>query len=362
MKITKLLVLVLACVFALTGVQVQAQVATKVAWYVLPTSLPDVTTLEFGTARENWLTPLSMGIAPTTSTRVGNVTAIEVRDVFSSEDICVSTNALWRGKFDPGSLYAGMYGQREYGTAIGVALNGMMNIDGVSYRVVCDKVQLLDNQSSFSGLTNSVSRIGIRKGPDGKLFTADDVIVKTGSGTNLVDAVVIIGGRIGALVNNQTDITALDTQITPAGANVFFEYSFNGSKGVGRTRLYPLGGIPDYTNRFAFFKMPIGMLFSVVGPAGSGPFTIESARKLEGAWTTVTTTGTEGSSVYLPYTWNPTNNYGFVRGNGPNSLISRLAGPMVQLSVAEIESEPVLTSRENIPWVPVSDELAQDRP
>lgn len=321
MKINKLLVL--ALVISLTSVltpRTQAQVATNVEWYVLPTTLPDTIHLEFGTARDNWLVPLAMGISPTTGSRIGNVTAIEVRDVFEVPDMCVCTNAglkLWRGTFGPSAPYATMTGSRIYGTAYGIPRFGMISISGVSQRTLCDKIPLLNNQSSFAALSYSVSRIGILKGPDGKLFTADDLYLKNGeSGTTMVDAVLVIGSRLGAMANSLTDIDTINGLITTNGAKVTFEYYFNGgSKGGKTVMLYPTGAIPNNTNRFAFFGTPNGMLFSVVGPPGSGPFRIESARRVDGVWNLETTTGTEGSSVFLKYTRNPTNDVGFVRGN-----------------------------------------------
>ncbi len=319
MKKHKLLAIVLTASLAIIlGNRASAQVATNVDWYILPTTLPDTIHVEFGTARDNWLVPLSMGVSPTTGSRIGNVTAIEVRDVFEVPDMCVCTNAglkLWRGVFNPSSPYATMTGSRIYGTAYGIPRGGQMNMSGVSQRTLCDKVPLLNNQSSFSLLSYSVSRIGILKGADGKLFTTDDTYLKNGEpGTNMVDAVLIIGSRLGAVANSQTDIDAINNLVTTNGANVTFEYYFNGTfKGAKSVALYPTGGVPSSMNRFAHFFTPEGILFSLVGPPNSGPLGIQSTRRLDGAWVYTTMTGSEGSSVLFKFTGNPTNDMGFVR-------------------------------------------------
>jgi len=319
MKNKSLTLVALIATFGLITFCAHAQIATKVSWHILPTTLPDTIHLEFGTARDNWLTPLSMGTAPTTGTRIGNATAIEIRDVFEVPDMCVATNAglkFWRGTFGPPAPYSNMTGSRIYGTAIGVGMNGMISLSGISQRTLCDKLPLLNNQSAFTGLGYSVSRIGIQKGPDGILFNNDDVILKTGqSGTNLVDAVVLIGTRLGANANSLTDIEAINTLVTTNGARITFEYYFNNSaKGSGTAMLYPAGSIPNEMCHMHYFSVtPDRVLFSLIGPTNSGPFTIHSARAVTGPWSQITTTGTEGSSVYFQFTGNSTNDQGYVK-------------------------------------------------
>lgn len=353
-KIASITGLIALCCVAQTQSTI-AQEATNVSWYILPTTLPDTTTPEFGTARDNWLTALSMGIAPTTASRLTGPTAIEVRDCFDVGDICVATAAgtkLWRGTFDPSGVFAGMTGMRVYGTAIGVAEGGQLKLSGISYRALCDRIPALNNQSSFDGLTYSVSRIGIRKGSDGVLFTADDEIVKSGSGESMVDAVVLIGARIGAVANNANNVATIDNAVTADGAKLTFEYFYNNSsKGQASVMLYPLGKIPNNTNRWATFKTPNGMLFTIVGPPGSGPVELLAARNVLGPWTSVTVNGTEGSSVFHVFTRNPTNDMGFVKINGMFQYPSAMQ-PMAIKAVGAFKDGPVLPA--------ATDDLDQD--
>ena len=293
------------------------QLATNVSWYFYPCSLPNTITPEFGTARDNLLTGIEFGGLLDTGSRVGNPAGIEIRSTFDSSDMTVSsTNYLWRGMFHSPAPYATQYGQRLYCPVLLVGNGGKVCMDHLQYRVTCG-VALLGNESSLAGLGYSVSRVGILAGPDGILFTPDDIIVKSGSGTNLVDAIAFIGGRIGALVNQPSDYNALDSAIGTNGAFVSFEYQFVSATNtlIGRTtvQLYPHGGIPNYNTVYLEpFIGPNGVLFSVVGPPGALP-TIKTARQVAGTWSIATTSATEGSSVFTYFTRNPTNDTGFVR-------------------------------------------------
>ena len=294
------------------------QLATNVSWYFYPCSLPNTVTPEFGTARDDLLTGIEFGGPLATGSRVGNPTGIEIRSTFDSSDMTVSsTNTLWRGGFNPLAPYATQYGERLYCPVLLVGNGGKVCMDGLQYRVTCG-VALLGNESSLAGLGYSVSRVGILAGPDGILFTDDDIIVTNGSGTNLVDAIAFIGGRIGALVNQSSDYNALDAAIGTNGAFVSFEYQFvsatNTLIGGTTVRLYPRGGIPSYgTAQFEPFVGPNGVLFSVVGPPGVLPTTIETARQVTGPWSAATTSATEGTSVFMRFTRNSTNDMGFAR-------------------------------------------------
>lgn len=335
---------------------VHAQVATNVDVYILPTTLPDTIHPEFGTARDNWLTAIIMAIKPTTGSRVGDVTAIEVRDVFEVPDVCVSTTAgtnLWRGVFNPPAPYTTMTGSREYATGAFVPKGGQMNLSGVSQRTLCDRVQLLNNQSAFTTNTYSVSRIGVFKGSDGKLGTADDIFLRNGeAGTILVDMIVLIGSRLGASANSQININDLNTAVTTNGAIATFEYYFNGVlMGSANTMLYQSGGIPDNTNHVVLFWMPAGALFSLVGPPGSTPFLYKWTRDVDpqfATWTTANAAATEGSSAFVKY---DIKERAYV--NAPNGRITvfKVNRP------AQVATASSLTV--DIPWA--KDDLDQDR-
>jgi hypothetical protein len=294
------------------------QLATNVSWYFYPCSLPNNVTLEFGTVRDNLLTGIEFGGSLDTGSRVGNPAGIEIRSTFDSTDMTVSsTNHLWRGVFNPPAPYASQYGQRLYCPVLLIGNGGKVCMDDIQYRVACG-VALLGNESSLTGLGYSVSRVGILAGPDGILFTDDNTFLNSGeSGTNLVDAIAFIGGSIGALINQPSDYNALNAAIGTNGAFVSFEYQFasatNTLTGGTTVWLYPRGGIPNYnTVQFGFFIGPNGVLFSVIGPPGVLPMTINTSRCVRGPWSTATTSATEGTSVFEYFTHNPRDDMGFV--------------------------------------------------
>ncbi len=311
---------------ATLGNQVQAQIASSVKFYFYPTVLPNSdNTLEFGTARDNLLTGIKYGgkSFTTSGSRVGtslnNVTAIEIRNVFDVRDILVSsTTNLWRGQFNPTSPFNHQYGNRAYAPVLIIGQDGKVCFDRLSYKVSCGSMPSLGYISSLTGLSNSISRIGINAGSDGILFTADDNIVSSGSGTNLYDAIAFIGGRIGALANSQADKNTVNGYLnTPSW--ISWDYYFSGltnvQSGSITVPLYKGGQIPwdAQYNRLVPFLSPNGVLFSVVGQPGSPAMNLLGSRNVNGPYNLVTTNATEGTSVFWSFTQNPTNDYGFYR-------------------------------------------------
>ena len=321
-----LIVVGLLCLATL-GTQAQAQqIASEVKFYFYPTVLPNSdNTYEFGTARDSLLTGIKFGGSSftTSGSRVGtnlnNVTAIEIRNVFDATDILASSSTnLWRGQFNPSSPFNNQYGNRAYAPVLIIGQNGKVCLDRLSYMVGCGSMPSLGYNSSLSGLSYSVSRIGINAGPDGILFTADDQIVNSGSGTNLCDAIAFIGGRIGALADNQGQINTVNGYLNTS-TWVSWSYYFTGPTNVQSgsitVPLYQGGQIPwdAQYNRLVPFIGPNGVLFSVIGHPGSPAMNLLGSRKVTGPYATVTTNATEGTSAFWFFTRNPTNDYGFYR-------------------------------------------------
>ena len=342
-KITCRLLVGALCLLAL-GPQTAAnaqQLASRVDFYLLPTVLPNSdNTLQFGTVRDALLLAIKQGAQTfaTAGTRVGtnanNIVAYGIRGVFDATDIAASTTTnLWMGHFNPAAPANTQYGNRPYEVVLAIARNGKVCSDRFSYTVSCGAIPGLGYSSSLSGLSNSVSRIGINAGPDGVLFTPDDVIANSGAGTNLYDAVVFIGGRCGALINSQSDMDNLNSYLsTPTW--IRWDYYFNGATNVSHASatcpLYQGGQIPWNTryNEIVPYIGPLGVLFSVVGQAGSTNMTLLGSRKAQGPYVTVTTTATEGTTAFWSFTRNATNDYGFYRLQGSN--VTRTAyGPVV---------------------------------
>lgn len=331
MKKHKLLAIVLTASLAIIlGNRASAQVATKVKFYTYPVSLPDVTQIDFGTARDNLMSQLEDARITSTQSRVGRPTGLEIRTVFETGDMTVSTNSIWRSIFNPPG-YTNVTGQRIYCPWIVVGEDGQVALHQFEYTILSDMISLLNNSSSLNGLDYSVSRRGVKKGSDGILFTPDDIVIKSGAGSQLVDAVVFIGGRVGAFVVNPGDIDYIDGQITPAGMHITFENRYVSPSGTKSSRsmvmVYPQDGIPNYTNTFQHFPTPVGWLFSVVGPAGSVPFELKSSRNVTGPWMLVNAAATEGSSAFVEYIGDSGTNKAFASKNDQPVITTSFAAP-----------------------------------
>jgi len=294
--------------------------AMSVAFFYYPMAMPDAVLNgpDFGTTRDNFNSGVILGNLVTRS-RTNGPTSIEIRDTWDANDITVSTITnlfLWRGMTNPPAPFNMQHGSRGYCPVLAVATNVMISLNSFSYRVTSG-VALLGNQSSLAGLPYSVSRIGIRRGQDGILGTADDEILKAGeSGTNMVDAILFIGGRVGAGIASMDDYTALNAEIGAAGTWATFEYDITTPgmtfKGMRTVNIYQGGKIPVSANRVTPFIGLRGVLLSVVGPQGMAPITLMSARHLTGPWLPLTSNAVEGTSEFLAYTGHITNDYGFV--------------------------------------------------
>jgi YD repeat-containing protein len=286
-----------------------ASIATAISWYFYPTSLPNSdSTTEFPIARDILLNGICLGGPLSTHSRVGNPTGIEIRQVFDASDMTVATNNyLWRGNFNPPAPYATQHGQRVYCPVLLIGQNGKVSLDRLQYQVTCG-VTVFNNQSSLTGLPYSVSRIGIQAGADGVLFTPDDILITSGSGTNLVDAIAFIGARIGALINQPAGLDALNSAIGPSGVFMTFNYEFAAPTGPlnGNTTLwlYPQNLIPTAFNSIVPFIGPNGILFSIVGPANSTAMTLKSASNIAGPWAIETTSAVEGTSSFIYFNTN----------------------------------------------------------
>ncbi len=342
---------------------VNAAIATNVAWSSYACSLPNanlftnssstnVSALDFGTARDNFSKGVIFGQGLDTHSRVGMPTGIELRRVFDVGEFAVgttSTNPIWRGVLNPPAQYTNQFGNRVYEPKFLRGIGGKVTLDRLQYRVTSG-LALLGNQSTLAGLGYSVSRVGIQAGTDGILFTPDDIILTNfESGTIEVDAIWFVGARVGVVVNNQGDLNLLNTEIGTNGTWVTFDYSFVAATNltlhsITTDMLYPLGMIPMSAYRQTQFVGPNGVINSVVGPAGLAPMTLKSARSLTGPWSLVTATATEGTSSFLSFTGNPTNDVGFWWLQTNSVSATMIAGPAIAkvstLSSAKLVSSP----------------------
>lgn len=303
-------------------------VAPHVSWYAFPSSGPNDQVLS---SFPLWRDTLGNGLALfagnpiATSSRVYNPAGVEIKDEFEEGDATIpnpsSTNHLWRAQLDPWwpQSYVDQKGSHTYCPILVVGNGVKIALAGLSYRVHDDK-SILDNKSSLVTNSYSVSRIGIIAGPSGDIFGNDAIIVKTGAGTNLVDAIFFIGARFGVWVNGQQGIDDFNAYIPCWGDQIRFDYSYtwttNDTTMVQTfekvVTLYKQDQIPLCTAKMEYFPTPIGMLFSLVAAEWTD-YTTWTSRKATGPWMQKSATTTTGWSWEWTYTRNPTNDCGYVK-------------------------------------------------
>jgi hypothetical protein len=287
-----------------------AQLATNVEVYLYTTSVPYASG-DMGITRDNLMEGLKSGgvkLPVYTGSRVEDPTAFEIRQSFDTGDIATSTNGmlLWRGTTNmPGP--GPQYGNQVVCLAIFIGIGGQISLNRIGQELVCENLGTM-NYGNWITNAYSRSRVGIRPGNDGKLFTTlDDVTLDNGEpATELVDAIVYMGAAARAGIQKLTDVTLLDTAIGPNGRTIEFTYYYRVSDSnitsyKYRCKVYQLGKIPKTCEGVAQFKCPGGMLWSHVASPGSTFKRMATDRDLQTPWRIMDPAPTEGSSVYMPY-------------------------------------------------------------
>ncbi|MBP6858673.1 MAG: hypothetical protein KBC33_02490 [Candidatus Pacebacteria bacterium] len=365
--------LMLGLMVTFTAAHSWAALSTNVGWFHLNFSLPDVTKVDFATGRDYFMVQAQTARITSTQSRVGRPTGLEIRRSFETGDIVVSTNGpIWRGVFNPPG-YMSQSGNRLYGAWVAYAKDqGKLRLDHFETEAICFGVPALNNSSSLSNQTYSVSRRGVQVGSDGLLWTADDVYVMSGPGSIEVDAVVFIGSRIGALVRDQNDIEYLNEEIGTNGTYIKFTSKFKSPIGVLSSSeivaLYPQGMIPARLNGFELFTTPQGGLWSITQTQGFGPVSLKSSHVANGFWThanPANSAATEGSSEFVMYLGGDGNN-GFAKVEFPSvEATSQLATVSAVVSFNKAAAIARKTAPKLSPsalFIPApSDDLDQDR-
>lgn len=141
----------------------------------------------------NAMTALRTGVSEigdfeTDPTAYARVEEISIVDLF------VTSFASWRGEADPEAPFENEHGTRLH---MGMAIDGegaQFSLHDVSYNFdSTDPWDALDYAGNFSSSDYASHRIGVRVGTDGILNTADDIIIDSGSGSQLVDALYYVG-------------------------------------------------------------------------------------------------------------------------------------------------------------------------
>ena len=297
-----------------------------VLWYVFPSTGPnDQVIPTFPTWRDGFVNGMTLfaGNPIATSSSSNNPAGIEIKNAFEMGDAAVipssdTTDHLWRGVWNPTNPnYKDQLGSRVYCPILMVGNGVKIQLSGLSYHVYDAAGGVLDNASSLVTNSYSVSRVGIIVGPSGNPFANDALIVKTGAGTNLVDAIFFIGGRAGAWVTGPQGLADFNAYIG-SGDKISYIYSYQDSTTAGvetfekDVMLYQQGQIPASYQGMEFFRTPIGMLFSLVEPENN-TYTTWASRTVTDPWSLQSTTATTGWSFEWPFTDNGTNDMGFVK-------------------------------------------------
>jgi hypothetical protein len=113
-------------------------------------------------------------------------------DVYNSAEVLVTPFPSWMGQVDPGTVYGSAFAN-EHGNRMhfGVAINGngtQISISELSLQTSStDPFSLLGYDLALGSFNYTAGWVGVRVGADGALGTADDVLITSGSNTQLVD-------------------------------------------------------------------------------------------------------------------------------------------------------------------------------
>ena len=182
---------------------------------------------------------------------------------FNAQSSATSAQALvtnfnsWMGVAEPGGAYAGELGNR---ITFGVAILGngtKFSLSQLSYSLSSTPIADFDGishgpgyyqygQNSYGGAGGLGDYIGVQAGPDGIVGTADDILVTSGSNTQLVDAV--FGSGSGAseeadcsgCTKNQEQAAINAAAANPDGPfQVIGTYSIGALSGTGTFNVTP---------------------------------------------------------------------------------------------------------------------------
>jgi len=266
----------------------QAQVASKVKFHTFWVSLPDANraTNSFPVARDNLMAGLKLGGIFDSRGRENLASGLDFKSYFDAGDVATTTGAqtLWRFEFNPPAPFTNNFGNRGYCPVIVEGIGGQVSIDRLSWKVYGG---ILSGARDLASETYSPStRIGVNKGPDGRLWTADDTFVVSGAGS-LVDAIAYIGASLSSPnAENAGDQVTINTYLGD-GLPVTVEYRFNGSSGPvffsDTIKVYGMGQVPESEYGLRPIKTPYGLLWSLMAPRGS-QWTIGKSSSVSGPY------------------------------------------------------------------------------
>ncbi len=323
----KSVVAILATLVSITfAIQPALVRATNVSWFSVPVSLPNDASPPFPTARDLLLNGLALhgGNPIATGSRSNNAAGVELKSCFEAGDAIVvdpnqTTNRIWRGVLNLSNpFYTNLLGNRIYDTVLVVGNGQKVSLRGLSCSVI-DTGGVMDNNTSLITNDMSVSRIGIIRGSQGGLYDNDAQVLTSGSGDMQVDAILWIGARAAVSVTSQTGIDAFNAYIG-TGKTIRFVYSYTGTNNSGTytekyerdAYLFQQGQIPARCQGMEIFLMSGGELFSLVNFSEADTFTVWTGRNLLIPLGLQTTIATTGFSVMIPFTYNGTNDQGYV--------------------------------------------------
>lgn len=275
--------------------------ATKVAFYAFPISLPNDALPEFATGRDNVMAGLVVGGPVNTRSRDNYPTGVEIRNIFDAGDVttCLVSTNMWRSQLAPPTPFSTQLGNRGYCSVIVVGLDGKVRMDDLGYHAFAG---LMSTNASLAGLGYGYSRIGVKAGPSGKLWANDALYVNSGAGSQLVDALVYIGAGLGMKVGNQAGLDAIRGYVGGGMDLVFqYEYATLGIPTVWQFHVPLVNSIPANKLGKAYgFPTPTGIIFSILNQINSHHNVYESGNAV-GPWSLYKRRVSEGTSMFSPF-------------------------------------------------------------
>jgi len=180
---------------------------------IYPTPGPNTSSPNYIQWRNNLIHFLETGVGNSQErSEPTNVTFPNMVDV---GDILVSTNpiTLWRGQLNPQQPFNNELGNYVY-FALKIISATPFNLNGVSWNQRDTPAYITPFVGQMTNVSYSASVVGVSYGPDGIKGTADDVIITSGSSTQLVNELYYRGVGTSFYGNSQTQIQNVRNHIS----------------------------------------------------------------------------------------------------------------------------------------------------
>jgi hypothetical protein len=155
-------------------------------------------------------------------------------NVLQAGDVIVTSFPSWEGQANPADPFNQEVGTRLHLGLLAYGVGGLQfSLSNLSFFMhSSDSADALDFVGTFDSTdVYNANRVGILKGVDGVVGTADDVLITSGSSTQLVDGLAYVGIGNAYWPANPADMAALVGTINTQGLTVTGGYTITDGNG-----------------------------------------------------------------------------------------------------------------------------------